>query len=303
MPGDFSPIKGAQPVEYAEETDYATELPDTTAYNWFGITTSWSADQGVESTSITYLPEYGADNKLEKRVNVKLREMYEGEITYHPQGDFSFLQYFTGATNGTSDEVPSIQIGEINEDDDTYRRLLGGVGEEVTISVAEDEVAEVSGSFTFGESTDWTSSDYVGVDGEHASEDTTEPWSYDSLGSVTYDGTEMSGAVDSVELTISNDLAVVRDSNSDLSTQIDAIVPVDREITVSVEFTYDNFDMLTDVRDYTAGDFEFTIGNTTFTVGGVKFPEMPYEFTADDLVADSLDSDPASSISWTTTTP
>jgi hypothetical protein len=303
MPGDFSPIKGAQPVEYAEETDYATELPDTTAYNWFGIVTSWSADQGVESTSITYLPEYGASNKLEKRVNVKLREMYEGEITYHPQGDFSFLEYFTGDTNGTSDEVPSIQVGEVNEDDDTYRRLLGGVGEEVTISVAEDEVAEVSGSFTFGESTDWASSDYVGADGEHAAEDSTEPWSYDNLGSVTYDGTEMSGAVDSVELTISNDLAVVRDANSDLSTQIDAIVPVDREITVSVEFTYDNFDMLTDVRDYTAGDFEFTIGNTTFTVGGVKFPEMPYEFTPDDLVADSLDSDPANSLSWTTTTP
>jgi len=399
MPGEFSPVVGSQPVEYAEETNYATELPEPTAYNWFGITTSWSADQGVESTSITYLPEYGADNKLEKRVNVKLREMYEGEVTYHPQGDFSFLQYFTGEVGGTLDDVSSLQIGEINESDDTYRRLMGGVGEEVTVSVAEDEVVEVNGSFTFGEATDWGDIDYVGdtgtvdldspvtpetddsvgvqtssattgevllydtngdelarvsadtsyvgadvggtevfsvrlvntdtpitgetitvngetdgsgtnsgtatvdASGEHASEDTTEPWSYDSLGSVTYGGTEMDGAIDSVELTISNDLAVVRDANSDLSTQIDAIVPVDREITVSVEFTYDNFDILNEVRSYTAKDFEFTIGDTTFTVGGVKFPTAPYEFTADDLVADSLDSDPANSISWTTTTP
>lgn len=302
MPGDFSPVVGAQPVEYVEETDYATEVIDG-SYNWFGITTSWSADQGVESESITYLPEYGASNKLEKRVNVKLREMYEGEITYHPQGDFSFLQYFTGALEGTADDVTSLQFGEINEGDGTFRRLLGGVGEEITISVAEDEVAEVSGSFTFGEATEWNTTDYVDVDGSHATEDTTEPWSYDNLGSVTYGGTEMDGAIDSVELTISNDLAVVRDANSNLSTQIAAIIPVDREITVSVEFTYDNFDILNEVRSYEAKDFVFSIGNTTFTVGGVKFPEAPYEFTADDLVADSLDSDPANSISWTTTTP
>ena len=302
MPGEFSPVVGSQPIEYVEETDYAIEVADG-EYNWFGITTSWSADQGVESTSITYLPEFGASNKLEKRVNVKLREMYEGEITYHPQGDFSFLQYFTGSQGGTADDVTSLQVGEINESDSTFRRLLGGVGEEITVSVAEDEVVEVNGSFTFGEATDWSSTDYTDTDGSHATEDTTEPWSYDNLGSVTYGGTEMDGAIDSVELTISNDLAVVRDANSELSTQIDAIVPVDREITVSVEFTYDNFDILNEVRAYEAKDFVFEIGNTTFTVGGVKFPEAPYEFTADDLVADSLDSDPANSLSWTTTTP
>jgi len=41
-----------------------------------------------------------------------------------------------------------------------------------------------------------------------------------------------------------------------------------------------------------------TIGTTTFTIDGVQFPEMPYEYTADDLVSDSLSSDPASSLSW-----
>jgi hypothetical protein len=302
MPGDFSPVVGAQPVEYVEESDYAVEVSEGD-YNWFGITTSWDAEQGVESESITYLPEFGASNKLEKRVNVKLREMYEADITYHPQGDFAFLQYFTGALEGTADDVTSIQVGEINEGDSSFRRLLGGVGEEVTVSVAEDEVAEVSASFTFGEATDWNSTDYTDSNGSHATEDTTEPWSYDSLGSVTYGGTEMDGAIESVELTISNDLAVVRDANSDLSTQISAIIPVDREITVDVEFTYDNFDILNDVRSYTPQDFVFTIGDTTFTVGGVQFPEAPYEFTADDLVSDSLTSDPANSITWSTSSP
>lgn len=297
---DFSPVVGAQPVEYSEEVSYAEELPDDTDWEWFGITTSWDAEQGVESDSITYLPEFGADNKLEKRVNVKLREMYEADITYHPQGDFAFLQYFTGELEGTSDEVGSIQVGEINEGDDQFRRLLGGVGEEISISVGEDEVAEVNGTFTFGEATEWVSTDYVGTEGSHADEDTTEPWSYDNLGEVLYGGSPMDGAVESVELTISNDLAVVRDANSELSTQIAAITPVDREITVDVEFTYDNFDIVNEVRAYEPKDFEFTIGDTTFTVGGVQFPEAPYSFDADDLVSDSLTSDPASSITWST---
>lgn len=390
---NFSPIVGAQPVEWQEETDYATNLVADTDYQWWGISTSWSVDQGVESESITYLPEFGASNKLEKRVNIKLRDMYEGEMSYHPQNGFSFFQYFTGKDGGTSDTVDSIQVGEINESDDTYRRLVGGVGEEVTLSVAEDEVAEVSASFMFGDATNWTHDDYTGdgvtslsaditpdnnevsvgtdtvdtgrvivydasgepldevsansstaqdttsVDGTdvgsvqlvgvgdvtsetitvhsdtggsgtssetatmdspgtHASEDTSEPLAFKDLGSVKYGGSEMDGTVESVELTISNELAVVRDANSSLGTQIESIIPVDREITVDIEMTYDNFDIVSDIRSYNAQTFEFTLGNTTFTVDGVKFPEAPYEFTADDLVSDSLSSDPADSLTW-----
>lgn len=392
-------VAGAQPVEYAEETSFATELAEETEWQWFGIVDSWSAEQGVETESIAYLPEYGADNKLEKRVNVKLREMYSGDLTYHPQTGFDFLQYFTGEVGTTQDDVASLQIGEINEsvNPEEFRRLMGGVGEEVTISVEEDGVVEVDGSFMFADAESWVDIDYVGdtgivaltstvtpetdssvgvqtdtvdtgevllydgsdtelarvnassteyiaadvggtdvagvrlvntdttvtaetisVNGEtdgsgansgtadvdssgtHAVEDTTEPLSYDDLSNVKWGGNDMDGMIESVELTISNEIAEVRDPNVDRGTQLAALVPVDREITVSVDFTYENFDVLQDVRSYTPKDFEFTIGNTTFTITDVQFPSAPYEYTADDLVSDSLDSDPASSITWTT---
>lgn len=391
-------VVGAQPVEYAEEISFATDLASDTSWEWAGIIDSWSAEQGVESESITYLPEYNASNKLEKRVNVKLREMYSADLTYHPQTGFDFLKYFTGQIGGTADDVPSIQIGEINESlsPEEFRRLKGGVGEEVTISVEEDGVVEVDGSFMFADANDWDDIDYVGgssivalsnpvtpstdevsvqtdtvdsgdvvlydgndeeldrvpanstayedtsqvsgsdvvsvrltnpgtsvtgetitvnndtggsgateetasVDaggGSHATEDTTEPLSYDDLSDVKWGGESMDGAVESVELTISNEIAEVRDPNVDRGTQLASLIPVDREVTVSVDFTYDSFDVLQDVRSYTGKDFEFTLGNTTFTVTDVKFPEAPYEYTADDLVSDSLDSDPASSITW-----
>lgn len=389
-------VLGSQPIEYLEETAFATD-EDNGSYNWFGIVDSWSAEQGVETESITYLPEYAASNKLEKRVNVKLREMYSADVTYNPQTGFDFLKYFTGSIGGTSDDVPSLQVGEINEslDPTEFRRLKGGVGEEVTVSVEEDGVAEVEGSFIFAGAEDWSANDYVndsgitaltsavtpatnevsvqtssvdtgevvlydgsdneldrvpanstayedsdsvgGTDvvsvrltntgsnfssetitvnndtggsgateetatvdgsGSHATEDTTEPLSYDDLSNVQWGGQDMDGMVESVELTISNEIAEVRDPNVDRGTQLASLIPVDREITVDVSFTYDSFDVLQDVRSYNKKDFTFDLGTTSFTVTDVQFPEAPYEYTADDLVSDSLSSDPASSITW-----
>lgn len=296
MAGD-TVIQGAQPVEWVEETTFATDEADA-AWNWFGIGTSWSVDQGIEEESITYLPEYGASNKLEKRVNVKLRELYNGEITYNPQ-NFDLLQYFTGASGGTGDDPSTLQIGEVNESLSTteHRRLKGGIGEEVTLSVEEDGVAEISGSFIFADANDWSTSEYIGG-GSHATEDTSEPLSFDDLSNVQWGGTDMDGAVESVELSISNDIAEVRDSNQSRGTQIAALIPVDREITVDISLTYDSFDMLSDIRSYNAKDLTFDLGTTTFTVSNVKFPEQPYEFTADDLVSDTVSSAPATDISW-----
>lgn len=299
MAGDTI-VRGAQPVEWAEESNFATDLPDSTTWNWFGLGTSWDVTQGVNSESITYLPEANASNRLSKRVNIKHSEMWEGDITFHPQS-FNMLQYFTGSSGGTDDSLTSIQVGEIDEDNSEYRRLLGGVGEEFTLSVDEDGSFEFEGSFIFADGNDWASSDYVDTNngGSHASEDTTEPHAYKDLSNVQYGGSSLKGEVESLELSVSNDLAVVKDPDvSSRDSLISAIVPVDREITVDVTMTYNNFDTAQEVRSYTAKDFTFDIDSTSFTVSDVRFPEFPYEFTADDLISDSISSDPASDLSW-----
>lgn len=297
-------IAGAQPVEWLKETNFAT-VEDEATWNWFGLGTSWSVDNGVETESIRYLPQYGDSGKLEKRVNVSHREIWDGEVTYHPQ-NFDLLEFFTGASGGTSDTVPSIQVGEVNESvsPEEFRRIYGGVGEECTLSVGEDETAEITGSFKFADAEDWGTTDYTadtdadGTSGSHAVEDTTEPFKYADLSNVQYGGANISDAIESLELGISQDLAVVRDPDSTNNTLIDAMVPVDREITVDLDLTYSTFDMQSEVRAYTPKDFTFDIGATSFTVGDVQFPEAPYEFSADDLISDSISSDPASSLSW-----
>lgn len=296
MPGD-NVVKGAQPVEWGEETTFATELADTHSWNWFGLGTSWNPTQGVNQETIDYLPEFGSSNKLSKKVNVKHSEMWESDVTYHPQ-NLDLLRFFTGSAGGTSDDLPSIQVGHIDEDNDEFQRLLGGVGEEVTVSVEEDGSFEVDGSFIFADGTDWVTSDYVGVDGTHAVEDTSEPFKYADLSNITYGGTALDGAVESLEFSISNDIAVTKDPDAGRASLISALTPVDREITVDVTLTYSDFNMASKVRDYTPQDFKFDIDGTTFTISDVQFPEMPFEMTPTDLISDSVSSDPASDISW-----
>jgi len=291
-------VRGAQPVEWAEETDFATELPDDTSWSTFGLGTSWSPTQGVEQETIDYLPEFGADEKLSKKRNVKHSEMWEADMTYHPQ-DFSFLEYFTGADGGTSDDIDPIQVGHIDEDNDQFQRFLGGVGEEITLSIDEDSTMEADTSFMFADGTPWEDTDYVGTEGSHGDEDASEPFKYGDLSNITYGGEPLDGAVESLEVTISNDIAIVKDPDTNRGSYIASLVPVDREITVDVTLTYSGFDMAEKIRDYTPQDFEFEIDGTQFTVDNVQFPELPFEMSSTDLISDSISSDPATNITWT----
>jgi len=291
-------IQGAQPVEYIEETTFATQ--EDSDYQWVGITTSFSSQDEVETESATYLPEFGASNKLDKNINIKQSEIWEADVTYHPQ-DFSLLQYFTGSDGGTSDDVSSVQFGVVNESADptTFRSLLGGVGEEFTFSVDENSTSEVDASFTFADGTDFTDTDYVDV-GTHATEDSTEPLAYKDLGNITYGGTDIQGAVEGLEFSVANELVVVRDPSlsGTRDSLVYAIVVVDREITVDLTLTYESFDLATEIRAYQPKDLVFDVGNTTFTITGVQFPQFPYEMTPDDLIGDTVSSDRASGITW-----
>lgn len=300
MVGD-SVIQGAQPVEYIEETSFASPVADGT-YKWFGAVTAWSATQGVESQTISYLPDEGASNKLEKKNNVKVAEMWEGELTYHPQ-DLNMLQYFTGSDGGTSDTLTSLQIGEIDESNGQYRRMLGAVGEEFTMTFAQDEVAEFEASFVIGDGEDWTSTDYIGSTGSHAPENTAEPMKYGDLSNIQLDGAAIGGAVEEMEIEISNDLATVKDPDSSLGSYITALVPTTREVTVSLTLTYQDFSMAQKVRNYNDHTLTFDVDDASgtthsFTIDGVNFPEFPYEFGPEDLVTDDLESDPCNSITW-----
>lgn len=294
MPGQ-TVVKGAQPVEYVEESSFGQDEADA-SWQWFGLVTAWSVEQGVEAETVRYLPEAGSSSKLETLQNVKVGEAYSVEATIAPQG-FDVFQYFTGSAGGTSDDITPIQLGEQDEDNGEFRRIKGAVGEELSYTIEEDSVAEMTASFIAADANDWASSDYVGA-GSHASEDTSEPHKYPDLGNVNLGGSSLSDAIESITVTISNNLEVVKDPDAAPDSNIAAIVPTSRDITVELALTYDDFSMAQDVRSYTAQDLTFDVDATSFTINDTKYPDFPYEMGPEDLVGDSVSSDPATGISW-----
>ena len=296
MPATGSIIKGAQPIEYVEETEFAQEEEDA-SYQWVGAVTSYTGSPEVVAQTANYLPSANASNKLEQSKNQKVSEAWGAEMTYHPQ-DTDFIQYFTGDVGGLADEPTPIQIGEQNEDSGEFRRLVGCVGESFELSIQEDELAEITAEFIAADATDWSTTDYIGA-GSHATEDTSDILTYDDLGNVQLGGVTLSDYIGGLTVSLDITLVVVKDPDSTRQSHIEAIVPVDREITVSLELTYDDMSMAQDVRDYTAQtlSFEFPEG-TSWTIEGVQFPEFPYEFGPDDLVGDSLESDRCSNLTY-----
>lgn len=294
MPGQ-GVIQGAQPIEYISESDFGQ--PETDAnWKWIGYVTSHSVSQEVEQSTFTYLPESGIDNKLEQKRNIKVSEAYSGDITYHPT-DFDLLKFYTGQVGGTSSDIDPIQIGEQNEENGMYRRILGVVGEDWEMTISEDSVTECTASWMGTEAEDWSDTDYVGA-GSHADTDDSDPFVYDDLSNVQLSGTDINGAIEELTLSVSNDLEIVKDPNSDFGTHIYAIEITDREVTVDLSLTYESFDMAQTVRNYERQDLTFDFAGFSWTVEDVQFPEFPYEMTPEDLVGDSVSSDPCTNLTW-----
>lgn len=306
MPGQTF-VQGSQPVEYVEESTFA-QTPTDPDMSWFGMITSHSVTQEVISANIRYLPEDGASNKLETVHNEKVSEAYEAELTYHPQ-NFNVFQYFTGAAGTTSDSMSSVTIGEQDENNSEYRRILGATGEELSLTVSEDSAAECTATFLGADSTDWNQYDYInsdassggadGTEGSHATNPGTDPIAYDDLTAIALGGTQIGDAVEELVLTVTNELVVVKDpTNNSRNSQIDALTPVTREIVVELSLTYDDMSMASQIRSYSPQDLTFTLNGTNFTVSDVQFPEFPYEMTPEDMVGDTISSDPCSGLTW-----
>lgn len=292
-------VQGAQPVEYAEEADFGVPVADDTTWNWIGYVTSVDVSVMAEEEIVGYLPAGDDGFNLERFVAEKASEMYEVDITYHPQ-DLDFFQYFTGMDGGTSPEITPIQLGLQDNNNDEFSQITGLVGEEISLSIEEDSAAEVSCSFIGADATDWVSEDYVGTEGEHSSEDPSDMLVYDDLSNVTWGGTSLDHAIESLDLTISNDLEIIKDPDSQLGSHIEAIVPTNREITTELSITYSDMQMANDVRDFTRQDlaFEFGPNDENWTVGNQAFPEFPFEFGPEDMIADSISSIPADSLTY-----
>lgn len=299
MPG-ITTIQGSQPVEYVEESSFASPETDPDM-QWIGLVTSFSASIVSEEQIIKYLPDHDNAPDLQTLHAEKVSELHEVEITFYVQ-DLDFLKYFMGNPGSLTNSLDSIQFGQQDKNNGQFQRIFGGVGEEISISIEEDSAAEISASFICAATEDWSDTDYIGS-GTHAQASdpaTVSALGYDDLNNVQWGGSDLGHAIESLELSISNSLTVTKDPNSSLDSDVVAITPTDREITIDLSLTYEDMTMANDVRSFTKQDFTFDFGpnSESWTVYEVAFPEFPYEFGPEDLVADSVSSVAATSLSY-----
>lgn len=285
-------VQGSQPVEYVEESTFATAEMDP-AMSWIGLVNSLSASVVTEEEIVKYLPDDATGHNLQTLTAEKVSELHDVEVTYKPQ-DLDFFQYFMGDSGALDPGLTPIQFGQQDRNNSEFQRLMGAVGEELSLEISEDSVAEVTGSFIVAATEDWQGTDYVGG-GSHASASdpaTDPPLKYSDLSNVQWGGTDISHAIESLTLTVSNELVVTKDPDAGLDSHVAAITPVDREITAELSLTYTDMSMAADVRSFTKQDLSFDFGPNaeSWTVTDVAFPEFPYEFGPDDLVADSVSS-------------
>lgn len=288
-------------VEYVEETTFGT-FPTDPAMQWIGLIERATPIVKPLTQTKRYLAADASTNRLEKIMNVKVGEELGLELEYYPQSLPGFLQYFTGSASGLADSLTSISAGIIHKGSGEYMTISGLVGQEATLEIPEEDVVKITCSMVGATAADPSASDYIGL-GSHASEDTSEPVTNDDLSGVQMDYgagyVNVEDNVNSIEVVIRNNLHVIKDVGDTKASKIVAIVPVSREVTVGLELDYDDFDMLAKVRSLSSLKFKFTLAGKVFEFTGVRFPEMPIEASADDLIGDRITSLPVTGMTIT----
>jgi hypothetical protein len=196
-----------------------------------------------------------------------------------------------------------------------FNLYKGSVMREITLTIPEDNTVTLKATLDSNEVTS-SSSDYVGS-GSHAYESAAAGLTSGSLaqiGSGEYiamrksaasptawsSAINLADAVKSLEFRIVNKLTRVKDLQNTTSTRTKGFVCNSRDYVLSMELNYDDISVasadnkfsLTDIRSLTPFDIQFAIDGYKYTLVGVRWPELPYDWGSDDLLADKVTSLP-----------
>ncbi len=296
-------------VEYITESVFAT-LPTNPAMKWIGAVSKFSPKDKTKTASEKYLKDKVATNRAESYIHAKTGEELGFDITYYPQpGSFDdFLLLVTGSATGLADSIGSFSLGLVLDETTTkYSYYEGCVVDSFTLNIPDDGFVSCDVSCTAADKSTWGTSTYIGT-GSHATDPLETPLTSEDITSVQIDYgagyVDVEDAINAITLKIENKVGYARDLASANAGRIKGSALTGRDITLELDMDYDSFDMMTYIRSLTELDVKFVLGSGshswTFAVSGVKFPEMPYEFSSEDLIGDKLSSLQCTGLSITT---
>ena len=282
-------------VEYVAESSYAT-IPTDPTMEWIGAVNKFSPKDKTKTASEKYLKDKEATNRAEAYIHAKTGEELGFDLTYYPQASkfIGLMEYATGSATGLVDNVNSFSVGLIlNETVSKYSTYEGCVIDSFTLNIPDDGYVSCDVSCTAADKSDWDTTSYIGT-GTHASDPNETPLTSEDITSIQIDYgagfVDVNDAVNAITLKIENKIGYARDLASSNTGRIKGMALTGRDITVELDMDYDSFSMMTHIRSLTELKVKFVLGTKTFTVTGVKFPEMPYEFSSEDLIGDKLSS-------------
>lgn len=294
-------------VEYVDEVTFAT-TPSNPTMGWIGIVTRFNPIDRPVSQTKKYFKAVDGTNRAEANVSAQVGYEVGCDIEFIPQTGHltDFLKYWLGGTAAIADTIDySCTIGMITNSTTPYYRLFKGLkGERFTLSVPEKDFVRISGNMVGADVADPTTADYKGS-GSHASELDADPLTADDLTSVQFsvdDGSNWTSYTDIVKeltLSISNKIVYPTNLASTHKTKIDQVVLTSRDITIGLSMDYDGISTMEYIRDFTEFQVRFTLDGHVFTLTGVRFPEMPYPISPEDVIGDRIESYPVTGMSWT----
>ncbi len=289
----MSALVGNQVLEYVEETTEG-QTPANPAMQWIALLNPVSLKLPQKYTTTRYLADEASTNKLGAIVNVQHSEEIELSFTAEIQSLDFWAKYCLGSATGTADNLPSLSFGIIVDVNGTkyYALVKGAKCKDAKLSVEEDGTFKLEATFRGIDFSGFSTTDYIGT-GSHASVNTANPLKWKDMSALTWGGNDFNSYgcyIRALEINTSYDLKEIKDVGAATSTGIVTIVPVKREIKVSLTADFSSLDMVNQIRNGNKADLAATIGTKTVTVKDVIFPEVGMELKPDDLVEQDFES-------------
>lgn len=322
-------------AEFILETTYGTTPPNP-AMQWIGLVQSVKNAHKVKTEDIKYLKANSyTTGRTDSHKIVQTGEDIGIEIEYIPQVGNMFVanttpSLFTGSFGNDvtapyqpTDTPPSYSIGIVDKwtdastGGDEYILYKGMIVSDMTLTIPEEGALKCKATL-LGQNMTTESATYIGT-GSHASENSGAPLGSTHISDVQMRATagtwaSVTDIVNAIEIKISNKVLFAKDLNSSLTSKINAAICTSRDVSISLDVDWSDYTKsptsktafcIDDVRSFQSYDIGFKVeqGATDYYIVccGAKFPELPFEYSFDDICGDkmtslSLEGIPASSV-------
>lgn len=316
-------------VETIDETEFGV-FPSDPAMAYIGVVDGTTINDKAIINSMRYLPQdaYASDTNGYTRSSAYLHKKVSSEIgieiSYIPKGVESgfFLHALgkpvlvagsakTGATDGLG---ASFSLAGYATAAPEYFVYTGGYVEDFTMEIPKDDFVKCSATLGFANSgsmakagkvytntNNMLSSDYIGS-GSHAADSIADALTFESVTASVLTpngGSAVTDIVNSISIKVTNNLEWIKDLGSPFTTGRSAAVLNGRDITLSIELTYDDLNLYEDIfggKDFT---YEMTLDGYDFEFGGFKFPEYPIDLNPEELIGETIESTQVTNIKIT----